>query len=193
MTLSSAAEKHLIRRLKRRDEAAFNEIVKRYQLKVYNLVLRMIGNPAEAEDLAQEVFITVFRAIDRFRGESKFSTWLYRVTVNHCKNRLKYLGRRGHHRTQSIDDMHEQDFGAPLKRSVDHPDQILMGYELERAIKQAIGELNEEHRVLIILRDIESLTYQEIAGIVDLPVGTVKSRLHRARLALKKRMDRLRR
>ena len=191
--MDSLREKQLIRKLKRHDEAAFNEIVKRYQVKVFNMVLRMMGDPAEAEEVAQEVFITIFRSIDRFRGDSKFTTWLYRVTINHCKNRLKYLGRRGFHRSSSIDDMPERDYGALMKRSVDQADQILIGYEMEQIVKRAITELDEEFRLLIVLRDIQGMPYGEIAKITNLPDGTVKSRLHRARILLKQGIDELKR
>src|SRR5215831_20192318 len=102
-------ERLLIRRLQQRDEKAFEEVVRLYQHKVYNLVYRMLGNREEAEDVAQEVFVTVFKAIDSFRGEAKFSTWLYRIAANHCKNRLKYLGRRARRRTEDLDGTAERE------------------------------------------------------------------------------------
>src|SRR5438552_12596782 len=100
-------EKLLIRRLQQRDERAFQEMVRLYQHKVFNLVFRMIGSREEAEDVAQEVFVTVFKAIDTFRGESKFSTWLYRIAANQCKNRIKYLGRRSYKSTGELDEAAE--------------------------------------------------------------------------------------
>src|SRR5437868_13227376 len=102
-------ERLLIRRLQQRDERAFQEVVRLYQHKVYNLVFRFLGNREEAEDLAQEVFVTVFKSIDTFRGDAKFSTWLYRITANHCKNRLKYLGRRSYRATGTLDEAAERD------------------------------------------------------------------------------------
>jgi RNA polymerase sigma factor (sigma-70 family) len=115
----SLLERLLIRRLQQRDEVAFSEVVRLYQHKVYNLLYRMIGSHEEAEDLAQEVFVTVFKSIDSFRGESKFSTWLYRVAANHCKNRIKYLSRRSRTSGDGLDGVPEhamEDAGsAPLQ------------------------------------------------------------------------------
>src|SRR5687768_10374102 len=102
--MADGDEDKLVERLKRRDEAAFNELVRLYQVKIFRLVFRMLGDRAEAEDLAQEVFVTVFKSIDGFRGDSKLSTWLYRVATNHCKNRIKYLGRRARGAKKELDD-----------------------------------------------------------------------------------------
>src|SRR6185295_19061844 len=105
-------ERLLIRRLQQRDERAFKEVVRLYQHKVYNLVYRMIGNREEAEDVAQEVFVTLFKSIDSFRGEAKFSTWLYRIATNHTKNRLKYLGRRSYKATGELDEAAERELAT---------------------------------------------------------------------------------
>ena len=145
----SVAERLLIARLKERDERAFNEMVRAHGDKVFSLVYRMIGNRAEAEDLAQEVFVTVFKTVDTFRSESKFSTWLLRIAANHCKNRIKYLSRR---RTDGggLDDMAEEkmaDAGrAPMQAHIDAPDVLLEAAELEQLMQQAIETLDEEHR-----------------------------------------------
>src|SRR5215470_17265116 len=116
-------ERMLIRRLQQRDERAFEEVVRLYQHKVYNLVYRMIGSREEAEDVAQEVFVTVFKAIDSFRGEAKFSTWLFRIASNQCKNRIKYLGRRFQKATSQLDEAAERELAhaqpAPLRPHVD--------------------------------------------------------------------------
>jgi RNA polymerase sigma-70 factor (ECF subfamily) len=185
-------ERLLIRRLQQRDERAFEEVVRLYKNKVYNLVYRMIGNSEEAEDIAQEVFVTVFKAIDSFRGEAKFSTWLYRIATNHCKNRMKYLGRRSYKSTGELDEAAERELQAAqpsaLRPHVDGPDAVLEGLQLERLVQEGIAALDEEHRTLIILRDVEDLSYEEIVSITGLAEGTVKSRLHRARLALKEHM-----
>lgn len=182
-------EEHLVTRLQRRDERAFVECMQRYQDKVWSLVYRMLGNRHEAEDVAQEVFVTVFKSIDSFRGESKFSTWLYRIAANQCKNRLKYLGRRGRRGGEAFDEATERELQRARDQgmvpSLAGPDQVLEGVQLERIMQQGIASLDEEHRVLIILRDVEELSYEEIGQITGLPEGTVKSRLHRARLALK--------
>ena len=190
----SLLERLLIRRLQQRDEVAFSEVVRLYQHKVYNLLYRMIGSHEEAEDLAQEVFVTVFKSIDSFRGESKFSTWLYRVAANHCKNRIKYLSRRSRTSGDGLDGVPEhamEDAGsAPLQSHIDAPDKILEGLQLEGLLAQAVAALDEEHRLLIVLRDVEELSYQEIAEITGLNEGTVKSRLHRARMAIKEHIER---
>ena len=189
----SAAERALIARLKERDELAFNEVVRAHGDKVFSLVYRMIGNRAEAEDLAQEVFVTVFKTVDTFRSESKFSTWLLRIAANHCKNRIKYLSRR---RTDGggLDDMPEErmaDAGrAPVQGHIDGPDVMLEAVELERLMQEAITTLDEEHRLLIVLRDVEELSYEEIGEVAGLPEGTIKSRLHRARMAIKEYLAR---
>lgn len=187
----SLRERLLIRRLRDRDEKAFREIVELYGDRVYNLTYRMLGNREEAEDLSQEVFITVFKSIDSFRGDAKFSTWLYRIAANHCKNRIKYLARR-HDRSQA-----EYEEGV-LRDSVNsaptapnpspRPDAQLQGMELEKLMQECLATLDEDQRILIILRDIEELSYGEICSVTSLPEGTVKSRLHRARMALRKKM-----
>jgi RNA polymerase sigma-70 factor (ECF subfamily) len=186
-------EKLLVRRLQQRDERAFQEMVRLYQHKVWNLVYRMMGNREEAEDVAQDVFVTVLKAIDSFRGESKFSTWLYRIAVNQCKNRLKYLGRRSYQQTGSLEDSEAQIQAAQpslLQPHTDGPEQVLEGRQMEALLQQGIAALEEEHRTLLVLRDVEELSYQEIASITSLPEGTVKSRIHRARMALKEHLAR---
>jgi len=188
----SLRERRLIRRLRDRDEKAFREVVETYQHKVYNLTYRMLGDPNEAEDLAQEVFVTVFKQIDSFRGDAKFSTWLYRVAANHCKNRIKYLARRYDKQKSEFDEMISRRVAAGAVTSpveVPLPDKRLEGVEREQQVQAAIAELDDDHRLLIVLRDIEELSYDEICRITELPEGTVKSRLHRARLALRKKLQ----
>jgi RNA polymerase sigma-70 factor (ECF subfamily) len=190
--VSSLRERVLIRRLQQRDERAFVEIVNLYQNKVFALVYRMVGSREEAEDVAQEVFVTLFKSIDTFRGESKFSTWLYRIATNHTKNRLKYLGRRSYKATGELTEAAERELldaqPSAMRPHVAAPDQVLEGLQLERAVQEGIAALDEEHRVLIVLRDVEDLSYDEIGAITGLAEGTVKSRLHRARIALKEHM-----
>lgn len=192
MNLDPEAERRLVERLKRRDGAAFNVFMRTYKDKVFSLVLRMLGSRAEAEDLTQEVFITVFRSIESFRGDSKLSTWLYRVAVNHCKNRVKYLDRRGRKTSTEIDDAPEAAVsrGGPVTSRVDRPDEATEGVELQEKIRAALAAIDHDHRELIILRDLEGLAYEEIVQITGLPDGTVKSRLHRARAALRDALQR---
>jgi RNA polymerase sigma-70 factor, ECF subfamily len=187
----SELERSLLRRLRDRDERAFRELVDSHRDRVFNITYRMLGHRAEAEDVAQEVFITVFKTIDAFREESKFSTWLYRVTVNHCKNRIKYLARRRDRDRDELDETSTETngaAGAPLGHVA--PDRALEGAQLEMLIEEAIANLDDDHRVVVVLRDIEDLSIEEICDITGLPDGTVKSRLHRARLALRKRLQR---
>ncbi|HEY6475763.1 MAG TPA: sigma-70 family RNA polymerase sigma factor [Polyangia bacterium] len=189
----SLAERLLIGRLKERDPSAFDEIVRRYGDKVFSLTYRMLGNRQEAEDVAQEVFITVFKTVDGFRGEAKFSTWLLRIAANQSKNRIKYLARRPTDGGE-IDEVPQP--GAPgatpgpvAHAQIEGPDKLLEAVEMERLMQAAIAALDEEHRLLVILRDVEEMSYQEIGEITALPEGTIKSRLHRARMAIKEHLD----
>jgi RNA polymerase sigma-70 factor (ECF subfamily) len=187
----SLRERRLIRKLKERDETAFRELVETYRDRVFNMTFRMLGNREEAEDVSQEVFITVFKSIDSFRGDAKFSTWLYRVTANHCKNRIKYLARRHDRSKSEFDERIDRKAaagGTTAPSEIRRPDHQVEGAETAELIQRLIAELEEDHRVLIVLRDIEELSYEEICQITDLPEGTVKSRLHRARQALRKKL-----
>ena len=186
----SVAERLFIRRLKQRDEQAFNEMVRQYGDKVFSLVYRMIGNRAEADDVAQDVFITVFKTIDTFRGEAKFSTWLLRIAANHSKNRIKYLARRPTDTNGDGNDGVAANPGTPpVQGHIAGPDAMLEAAEADRLMQEGIAELDEEHRLLVILRDVEELSYQEIGDITGLAEGTIKSRLHRARMAIKEKLD----
>ena len=188
----SELESSLLRRLRDRDERAFRELIDEHRDRVFNITYRMLGNRAEAEDVAQEVFITVFKQIDNFRGDSKFSTWLYRITVNHCKNRIKYLSRRHSRDQDELDETsHQQNSavnGAPVRAK--NPDKALESMQMEQLLQAAIAALDDEQRAVVILRDVEDLSIEEICEITGLPDGTVKSRLHRARLVLRKKLQR---
>ena len=188
----SELERTLLRRLRDRDERAFRELIENHRDRVFNITYRMLGNRAEAEDVAQEVFITVFKTIETFREESKFSTWLYRVTVNHCKNRIKYLARRHERDRDELDETSQQQngavSGAPVRAA--QPDRALASAQMEKHLQEAIANLDDDHRVVVVLRDVEDLSIEEICEITGLPDGTVKSRLHRARLVLRKKMQR---
>lgn len=190
-----ARDRRLVRRLKQGDERAFQELVHTYQDRIFGLVYRMIGNRQEAEDIAQEVFISVHRGIANYRGEGRFYTWLYRIASNTCKNRIKYLAGRNFHRASDIDETpaaHTQGETGPvvaLQSVVPGPEATMVADRLERAIQAEIAQLEPEHRLLIVLRDIQGLSYAEILKITGLQEGTLKSRLHRARLALKTRLE----
>lgn len=182
-------ERSLLRRLRERDERAFRELVALHRDRVYNICYRMMGSKTDAEDVAQEVFIAVFKTIDSFREESKFSTWLYRVSVNHCKNRIKYLARRHDRDRDELDENTAGANGVAMSPPTRSADRALEGIQLEELLREAINTLDEEHRTVVVLRDVEDLSIEEICEITDLPDGTVKSRLHRARLALRKKLQ----
>jgi len=172
---------HLVDRLRRGDPRAFEELVIAYQHRVFGVALRMLRNRSEAEEIAQEVFLRVHGAVEDFRGEAKLSTWLYAITSRLCLNRLaageRRMAREGHETLER------------LTADVDPAAQLERG-ELEAALQRAITELPEERRIVVVLRDLEGLPYEEIAEVLDLPVNTVRSRLHRARLDLKAKLER---
>jgi RNA polymerase sigma-70 factor, ECF subfamily len=193
LTDDEETEAQFVARLVARDESAFNQLVVSYQRRVFALVFRMLGRRDEAEDLAQEVFVQVFKAIDQFRGESKLSTWIYRIAVNLCKNRAKYLSRRHAGRQDDVDAMAERTAFTSAKGvsvgDVSRPDELVEGMQLEVVVKRAIAQIPAEFREVLILADVEDLSYEEIGIITGLPDGTVKSRIHRARAQLRKRVE----
>jgi RNA polymerase sigma-70 factor (ECF subfamily) len=189
------SELKFIERLRGHDERAFNELVETYEQRVFRLVFRMLGRRDEAEDMAQEVFVQVFKAIGTFRGDSKLSTWIYRIAVNLCKNRLKYLTRRHEGTQQELEPVAER---APLSEAkgvthgdVARPDHMVEGFQVEKIVQRCIQELDPDFREVLILADVEDLSYQEIASITGLADGTVKSRIHRARGMLKTKVERV--
>jgi RNA polymerase sigma-70 factor (ECF subfamily) len=177
------SEKNFIRLLKQRDERAFEHFIRKYQNMVFSLALRFLGNYQDAEDITQEIFITVFKQIESFRGDSAMSTWLYRITVNHCKNRVKYLARRRVYRERDTSDrvqLQNRSSGF-MGAQPDEPDRVLEAREAETRIMQVLTEIDEDHKTILLLRELENLSYAEIAEIMQLEEGTVKSKLHRAR------------
>jgi RNA polymerase sigma-70 factor (ECF subfamily) len=186
--LTGNDEERLIERLRQRDEGAFNELVRLHQGSVFRQLLRVVGDPAEAEDLAQEVFVTVFKAIETFRGDSRLATWIHRIAQNHARNRLKYHGRHKRRGDAPLEETTEESVAAPETGSrLPRPDHQVEAHQAELQIRLAITQLEPEQRTLIVLRDLENLTYEEIQEQTGLPSGTVKSRLHRARVALQER------
>jgi RNA polymerase sigma-70 factor (ECF subfamily) len=175
-------EAALVERLRAGEPLAFEELVRRYQHRVFGVAARMLGNAAEAEEAAQEVFLRVYRAVAEFRGEARLSTWLYAITSRVCLTRLgsgeRRLIREGEETLTRLANG-EATPGAVLERS-----------ELEAALHRAIAELPEDRRIVVVLRDLEGLAYEEIAAALDLPLGTVRSRLHRARMDLKEKLER---
>lgn len=175
----------VLERLRAGDAGAFEDFVTTYQHRVFAVAYRMLGNRAEAEEAAQEVFLRVHRAIKDFRGEARLSTWLYSITSRLCLTRLGSGERR---LAQASEDdgaleglaNHEVDAAAALERR-----------EQQVALQRAIAELPDDRRILVVLRDLEGLSYEEIAQTLDLTLGTVRSRLHRARLELKEKLEKL--
>jgi RNA polymerase sigma-70 factor (ECF subfamily) len=185
-------EARFIERLVARDGPAFNALVRAYQARVFTLVLRMLHDRAEAQDLAQEVFVQVFKAIGTFRGESKLSTWIYRIAINLCKNRMKYRAVRQDGKQDDIDALAERIGGEGKSGpagALDRPDEMMQGKQLEAIVKDAILALEPGFRECLVLRDVEDLSYEEIEAITGLPAGTVKSRIHRARAQLKELVE----
>jgi RNA polymerase sigma-70 factor, ECF subfamily len=187
-------EARLVERLVARDERAFNALVRAYEGRVFALLSRMTGHRAEAEDLAQEVFVQVFKAVGSFRGESKLSTWIYRIAINLCKNRTKYLRVRHAGEQDDLEALQDRlPLGAGTDANVAHidrPDEMMAGKQVERIVQQAILQLEPTFRECLVLRDVEELSYEEIGAITGLPEGTVKSRIHRARAQLKELVER---
>jgi len=166
------------------DQRAFEALVTQFQSRVFSYALRLLGDREEAEDLAQEVFVTLHQSLDTFKGQSQLSTWIYRITRNRCLNRLKYLERRAWRQSSELDAVPparllEGNANAPAS-----PDKVLEGQQLQLILERALEELPEETRTMVLLRDLEGLAYEAIAEICDRPVGTIKSRLHRARITL---------
>jgi len=186
----STPEHLLIARLRRGDAAAFELLVRSHQDRVYDFCVRMLGEREEAFDLTQEIFISVHRNMDKFRADAKLTTWLYRIARNHCLNRLKHLKRRGRGVTDEYGETNELSITQSLGGS-EAPDENLLRKKSRELVHKAIEQLDEEQRALVVLRDVEGLSYEEIMEITELPEGTVKSRLHRAREKLAGILERL--
>ena len=186
-----AKERKLVKRCQAGEREAFNEIVRSYQKKVLNLAYHFLGNYTEAVDLTQDAFIKAYFSIKRFRQESNFYTWLYRITVNLCKNKLKYRQRRGYYRKRSLDaplELEEGNLRFELAADRPNPGEAVVNKERSEIVRRAIESLDEGYRTVLILRDREMLRYEEIAKILKCELGTVKSRLHRGRQILKEKL-----
>ncbi|HEY3282425.1 MAG TPA: sigma-70 family RNA polymerase sigma factor [Armatimonadota bacterium] len=178
-------ERLLVERCQKGDLAAFNELVQRYEKQVYTLAYRLCGNHDDAEDIAAEVFLRVFNALPRFRGDAQFSTWLYRVVTNVYLDTRK---RRSNHPVASLEDYLETDEGGQPRQVQDtapSPQEELEANERREVLQRAIQALPEFQRIMITLYHVEELPYEQISEILQMPLGTVKSRLNRARRALR--------
>jgi RNA polymerase sigma-70 factor (ECF subfamily) len=185
-------DEELVERFKRGDRSAFSALVTRHQDAMYTLCLRQLRNPTVAEEVSQDAFLSIFKGLHRFRGEARFKTWMFRVAVNHCKNRRLYRQRRATNRHESLDQPAGPDDDAPRRQlpSDATTDSRVHQQQAKRLLENAMARLDEEQRTIIVLRDLEDLSYEEISAILDLPRGTVKSRLHRARLQLTQTLSR---
>ncbi len=175
----------LVQRVQNGDKQAFNLLVQKYQFRIKHLVGRFVKDESEQEDIVQEAFIKAYRAITRFRGDSAFYTWLYRITVNTAKNYLVASGRRPPARDVDLDEVvHSR--GADGLVETNAPDKILENDQLVCAVKQAIANLPDELKEAIQLRELDGLSYEDIAQVMECPIGTVRSRIFRAREAIER-------
>jgi len=177
-------DQKLVERAQQGDQKAFDVLVAKYQRKLGRLVARLVKDSAEVEDVVQEAFIKAYRALPNFRGESAFYTWLYRIGVNTAKNYLVSQGRRAPTSTEFTNDEAETFAEGEMLRDIDTPESVLMSKQIGQTVNQAMETLPEELRNAIVLREIEGLSYEEIARIMDCPIGTVRSRIFRAREAV---------
>lgn len=177
-------DQEIVERVQRGDKRAFDLLVTKYQRKIFRLLSRLIRDPGEIEDVAQEAFIKAFRALPNFRGESAFYTWLYRIAINTAKNHLVAQGRRAPTSTETeVEDAENFDEADGL-RDVNTPDAVMMSRQVGEAVNRAIEKLPEDLRTAIVLRELEGLSYEEIAESMNCPIGTVRSRIFRAREAI---------
>ncbi|HEX5032702.1 MAG TPA: sigma-70 family RNA polymerase sigma factor [Candidatus Eisenbacteria bacterium] len=177
-------DEQLVRKSQQDDERAFGELVSRYESKVYSLALKMLRNPEDAEDVLQDTFLRAYRGIKSFKGNSTFSTWIYRITANSALMRL----RKRQLPTVSIDDADEREAPINIADWAPGPVEQMLNQETQAAMTEAIDALPPEFRQVFVLRDIEELSNAEVAEILDLSVAAVKSRLHRARLKVRNRL-----
>jgi RNA polymerase sigma-70 factor (ECF subfamily) len=174
-------DQQLVERAQRGDKRAFELLVAKYQRKLGRLLSRFIRDPAEVEDVAQEAFIKAYRALPSFRGESAFYTWLYRIGINTAKNYLVAQGRRAP-TTTGFDSEDAENFeDAEQLREVNTPENEMISKQIARTVNETMEELPEELRTAIVLREIDGLSYEEIAAVMNCPIGTVRSRIFRAR------------
>lgn len=186
-TPDQAVDQDLVTRVKRGERHAFDLLVLKYQHRIAKLVARYVYDRSEVEDVTQEVFIKAYRALAGFRGESAFYTWLYRIAINTAKNYLVFQGRRLPSTDIEAEEVELSDEGAAL-REIATPEHSVLADEIARTVTHALDALPEDLRMAITLREIEGLSYEEIAGIMECPIGTVRSRIFRAREAIDKEL-----
>ena len=183
---NQSSDKKLVKRVQKGDKGAFDLLMLKYQHKIVNLVMRYVRDPELALDITQEAFIKAYRALPRFRGDSAFYTWMYRIAVNTAKNHLAAQRRRPMNVELDLQDPEQYDLHAKLKET-DTPEGVALSNELKESVERAIAALPEDLRTAIILRELEGMSYEEIAQTMECPVGTVRSRIFRARDAISKK------
>lgn len=183
----NVTDQQLVERVQRGDKKAFDLLVLKYQQRIVNLVSRFVRNPADALDVTQDAFIKAYRALPNFRGESAFYTWMYRIAVNTAKNHLAVQARRPQDADQDIEEI-EQIGGENALKEYATPEHLLLRDEIQETVINAIEELPEDLRIAITLREVEGLSYEDIAIAMDCPIGTVRSRIFRAREAIDKEL-----
>lgn len=188
MTTEREIDQQLVERVQRGDKKAFELLVSKYQRKLMRLVCRLVHDQAEAEDVVQEAFIKAYRALPNFRGESAFYTWLYRIGVNTAKNHLVTQGRRAPTSTEADIEEAETFVDADGLRDINTPESLLASKQIAETVNSAMSSLPEELRNAITLREIEGLSYDEIAEVMLCPIGTVRSRIFRAREAIAEKL-----
>ncbi len=181
-------DQQLVERAQRGDKHAFELLVAKYQRKLARLLSRFIRDAAEVEDVSQEAFIKAYRALPTFRGESAFYTWLYRIGINTAKNYLVAQGRRAPTVTVFDNEEAEGFEGGDELRDINTPENALMSKQIAQTVNSAVDELPEELRTAITLREIEGLSYEDIAQVMNCPIGTVRSRIFRARDAISQKL-----
>jgi RNA polymerase sigma-70 factor (ECF subfamily) len=181
-------DQQLVERAQRGDKRAFELLVEKYQRKLARLVSRLVRDPGEVEDVTQEAFVKAYRALPSFRGDSAFYTWLYRIGINTAKNYLVAMGRRAPTSTETDAEEAEGYESGELLRDINTPESLLLTKEIGTTVNAAIEALPEELRNAIQLRELEGMSYEEIAKLMDCPIGTVRSRIFRAREAIAERL-----
>ena len=187
---NESTDKELVKRVQKGDKGAFDLLVLKYEQKIVNLVMRYVRDPEQALDISQEAFIKAYRALPRFRGDSAFYTWLYRIAVNTAKNYLAAQRRRPMDIELDLQEQEQYGLHAKLKET-DTPETVTMSHELQETLERAIESLPDDLRTAIILRELDGMSYEEIAQTMDCPVGTVRSRIFRARDAIGKKVGTL--